>query len=312
MRGEAIRGRAGRSAWWRWRGEGVAWTLAAALACTSLAPLVVGCDANRASSLTLMNEGVTAYNEGNYGGAAAKLKLAIETWPENAEANYLLGQIYLWKFDQPDQAVANLQKATELDATRPDYWYQLGYAQQKLQRLDEAQASLGKAVELNDKHASALLRLGMLAEQKGELVKAAELYGRSVQAGPRKPEAYNYLGDLYFRNEKYDEAQQVFKNGVDNVPQSAELHNGLGNTYLALDRKKEAVVEYQEALRLKSPYPSALYNLGMTYFALGDKGRAKTYLEKFNQAATGGDNSARIAAAQARLMEIKEEEEKAP
>lgn len=272
----------------------------------------VGCSADRSHSLVLMNEGVASYRDGNYAGATAKFKQAVEVWPDNGEAYYMLGQIYLWKYQQPDQAVTYLQKATEIDPEKAEYWYQYGHCQTLLKRPEQAEAALRKAVELKENHAGAWTRLGIVAEQRGELPKAAELYGKGVTSDPRLPEAYVYLGDLYYRNEKYAEAQQVFKNGVENNPNNAELHNGLGNTYLALDRKKEAVVEYQEALRLKSPYPSALYNLGMTYFALGDKGRAKTYLEKFSQAATGGDNSARVAAAQARLMEIKEEEDKSP
>lgn len=264
-----------------------------------------GCSADEAHSLNIMNRGVKYYNEGNYPSAVKNLKEANQVWPGNHKAYYMLGQIYLWKYDQPEQAIAYFDKATTLAPDKADYWYHRGHCQTVLKNYTDAEASLTRAVELNPKHAEAHYRLGVLAERQGKVKKAAEHYMNSIRADARIPYAYYNLGDLYFRNSKYEEARRVFKNGVENNPKHAELHHGLGLTYLTLDRKQEALVEFQEALSLKSSYPSALYNIGMTYVDLGDKARAKTYLEKFVKQAVSGENSARITAAEARLLEIK-------
>ncbi|MBH23113.1 MAG: hypothetical protein CMH57_01380 [Myxococcales bacterium] len=273
-----------------------------------------GCDPNQSRSLTLMNEGVKHYKDNNYGKAAQKLKEATSEWPENADAHDMLGQIYFSKFDQPDRAITHFEAATKHAPEKTAYWYRYGHCLLRMERYPEAEAALNKAVELEPKHGEALYRLAVLSERKGEPVKAAERYGRSIEANARTPFAYYNLGDLYFRNEKYDEALRVFKNAVENNPNSAELHHGLGLTYLSLKRPQEALVEFQEALRLKSVYPSALYNLGMTYIALGNTERAEAHLKEFLKQAPSGDNSARIVAAESRLIEIMEarREAKAP
>jgi tetratricopeptide (TPR) repeat protein len=264
-----------------------------------------GCSADEAHSLNIMNAGVKFYNEGNYPNAVQRLKEANQVWPENHKANYMLGQIYLWKYDQPEQAIAYFDKATTLAPDDADYWYHRGHCQTVLKNYTDAESSLARAVELNPKHAESHYRLGILSERQGKVRDAAEHYMNSIRADPRIPYAYYNLGDLYFRNSKFEEARRVFKNGVENNANHPELHHGLGLTYITLDRKQEALVEFQEALRLKSSYPSALYNIGMTYVDLGDKARAKTYLEKFVNGAVSGENSARITAAEARLLEIK-------
>ncbi|MEL6177656.1 MAG: tetratricopeptide repeat protein [Myxococcota bacterium] len=272
---------------------------------------LVGCDPGPSRSLTLMSEGVKSYKNNNYGKASQKLKEAVSEWPENADAHDMLGQIYMSKFDQPDRAIDHFEQATTHAPDKAAFWYRKGSCLLALERLPEAEVALTKAIELDPKNGDALYRLARVSERQGKLVKAAERYGASIQANPRKPFAYFNLGDIYFRNEKYDEALRVFKNATENNPNSAELHHGLGLTYLALERPQEALVEFQESLRLKSVYPSALYNLGMTYIALGDNDRAEVHLKEFIKQAPSG-NSARIVAAETRLIEILEAKGKAP
>ncbi len=275
-----------------------------------LALLALGCDAaEQNKSLRLTTEGVQAYRDGNYGGASKKFKDALSIWPQNAQANYLLGQIYLWKYEQPEQAVTYLEAATNLDGTKSDYWYQRGTCELQLKRYDSAKISLDKTLELQPKHADAHYRKGLIAETQAKPKDAARSYGESVQLDPRKPHAYYNLGDLYFRNHKLKEAEQVFKNGTENNPNHPELHHGLGLTYLTLKRNEEALVEFQEAVRLRPTYSSALYNLGMTFVALKKHKNAKLYLDRFLKSARSGDgaNEARITAAEARLYEIEKE-----
>ena len=272
---------------------------------------IAGCEASKSHSLTQMNKGVEAYREGNYGSAVEHLKEADRIWPENAQANYMLGQIYQHKYEEPATAVGFYEKATTISPDRADYWYHKGACLLELKRDAEAKLSLSKAVELQPGHADALYRIGVVQERAGDVKSAAQYYGDSIRADARKPFAYHNLGDLYFRNRKVEEAQRVFKNGVENNPSSAELRHGLGVSYLAQAKYKEALVEFEEALRLKERYPSALFNIGMAYNALGQRAKAKAYLEKFIRSAEANENSARIAAAEARLTEIMEAERKA-
>lgn len=283
------------------------------MALVLLGPLVwSGCNAEKTQSLRLMNDGVRAYRENNHGAAAELLKRAVDVWPENGDAHYMLGQIYLRKFDSPKEAVTHFDNASKYLPNKAEVWYQRGDALTQLKRHDEALESLNKAIGLKENYGDALYRVAAVYEGKGELIKSAEHYTRSVQSQPRKPFAYYNLGDLYFRNEKYKEAEQVFKNGVENNPDNAELHHGLGLTFLALKRPKEALIEFQEALRLKSTYPSAMYNLGVTYMALGEPARARGYLEKFLQNLPPGDQAARTTAAENLLLKIQEAEQDNP
>ncbi len=291
------------------QGKSGLWTLVALLA---TCVMVFGaCDASESHSLTVMNEGVKSYREGSYGTAITKLKKSIELWPDNAKANYLLGQIYLHKYREPDKAATYFGHATRLDATKVDYWYQLGSAQTELKRDDDARVALRKALELKPDHSEAHYRLGLVAERALDPKKAAQHYGDSIKANARIPYAYYNLGDLYVRNGKFDEARQVYDNGVGNNPENAEMRQGLGVAYLSLGRYDEARGTLIKAIELKKPYPSATYNLALSYVGLKDRRNAKQYLELFlGQARGGKENSARIAAAEARLLKIVEDERK--
>lgn len=272
---------------------------------------VAGCDASESQSLTEMNKGVAQYRQGSYGAAVGHLQKATEVWPDNHQAYYLLGQIYLHKYQEPDKAATYFGHATRLDPSKVDYWYQQGAALTEIKRNEDAEASLRKAVEIKPDHSEALYRLGLLAERQGDPKKAAGFYGDSIRANARIPWAYYNLGDLYVRHGKYQEAMQVFENGVGNNPEHAEMRHGLGVAQLSLGRADEARRSFEKALELKSVYPSATYNLALSYLATGDKQKAAQYLEAFlGQAQGGKENSARIAAAEARLLEIKEEANK--
>jgi tetratricopeptide (TPR) repeat protein len=270
-----------------------------------------GCDAaDKSHSLTLMNQGVGHFNEASYPKAVEKLTEATQVWPKNDKAFFMLGQIYQFKYMQPDKAITNYDSASSIVPDSASYLYFKGSCLAEVDRNEEAEVALTKAVGLEEKHADAHYRLGLLFEKKGEPIKAAKAYGASVLSNPLKPFAYYNLGDLYFRNDKLEEARRVFKNGTENNPKHAELHHGLGVAYLSLTRHREALIEFEEALSLKAVYPSAVYNIGMTYLALGEMTKAKSYLENFVKLAGGEDNAARIAAAEARLLEIHEAEKK--
>ena len=270
-----------------------------------------GCEAaDKSHSLSLMNEGVKYFNESNYPKAVEKLTESVEVWSKNDKSFFMLGQIYQFKYQQPEKAHTHYDKASKLSPENAQYWYFKGSCLAEMDQPGDAELALSKTVQLDEGHADAHYRLGLLHEKKGEPVKAAHAYGFSINANPRKPFAFYNLGDLYYRNDKLEEARQVFKNGTENNPDHAELHHGLGVAYLSLTRHREALIEFEDALRLKASYPSALYNIGMTYQALGERTKAKAYLEKFIKSAGGGDNAARIAAAEARLLEIHEAENK--
>lgn len=269
-----------------------------------------GCEAGKARSMAVMNEGVKAARDGSYGVAVDNFKDATQRWPKNHQAYYLLGQIYLHKFNQPNDAAEAFSKAVQIDGTQPEYWYQQGAAQLELDRVDEAKASFEKAVQLDPMHWDAFYRLGLSYEKQNDPKKAAASYGDSVRANARTPYAYYNLGDLYFRYGKLEQARQVFENGVANNPDSAELHHGLGVALLSMDRPGDALTSFEKALGLKSPYPSATYNVGLAYLKQGKLPQAKEAFERFlTEARTGNeDNSARVAAAEARLLEIREVE----
>lgn len=269
-------------------------------------PLLVACDAEKTESLTAMNKGVASYREGSYGSSVEHLKAATASWPENHRAHFMLGQIYQFKYTQPEEAVAHYARATQYNADNAEYWYHQGACLSELKRDDEARTALEKAVSLDAKYADAFYRLGVIAERNGEPRKAADLYGSSIRLDARKPYAYYNLGDLYFRNNKFEEARQVFKNGTQNNPEHAELRHGLGLTYLSMARHREALLEFEESLKLKRPYPSATYNVAMTYLALDEKKKAGEHLEKFLAVARTENNSARIAAAEAQLLKLLE------
>jgi tetratricopeptide (TPR) repeat protein len=88
-------------------------------------------------------------NRGNDPDKALELAMRIrDGFPDNGDANDLLGTIYIRK-ELPGQAIPFLQTAVRLSPGNPMYRFHLGQALQAVRQVNEARAQFSRALELD-------------------------------------------------------------------------------------------------------------------------------------------------------------------
>ena len=161
------------------------------------------------------------------------------------------------------EAVSALAKATQLDATKPEYFSALGIAlSQRLNQAEFAQRPMlasrmrkafARSVDLDPKHLPGLIGLARFYSNApeiagGDLGKARELALRVRELNP-------FLGELELANvaehaEDYAEALGRYEAALKLQPKSAPLHVSAGRMLLQLGRKDEARAHFTQALEI--------------------------------------------------------------
>ena len=133
-------------------------------------------------------------------------------------AHVVLGNVYLWKDRQYDQAIAEAERAIALDPNDADNYVTLGNMLTAAGRLEEAIESVKKALRLNPHYPGAwpLFSLGL---------------------------AYRLTG-------QYEEAMATQKKALTRNPNYLGAHFELAILYSELGREEEARAEAAEVLRI--------------------------------------------------------------
>ncbi|MBE9029422.1 tetratricopeptide repeat protein [filamentous cyanobacterium LEGE 11480] len=166
-----------------------------------------------------------------------------------------------------DEAIFDLENATEIENSIPVYHLILGNTYYAQQRYDEAIVAYERAIELNPEDATAYYNLGITYKAQQRYDEAIVAYERAIELNPEDATAYNNLGITYKAQQRYDEAIVAYERAIELNPEYATAYNNLGNTYKAQQRYDEAIVAYERAIELNPEYATAYNNLGNTYNA---------------------------------------------
>ncbi|HYP16529.1 MAG TPA: tetratricopeptide repeat protein, partial [Opitutus sp.] len=171
-------------------------------------------------------------------------------------------------------AVALAVRATELDATKPAHFSQLGIALS--QRIGEVgfiqkaiisgkiKSAFTKALELDANDLSALIGLARFYTHApeiagGSLVKARELAERVRQLHPFRGELE--LGHIAAQGEQPAEALKHFEAAARLQPNSINAHYSCGQMLAKLGRKEEARARFETVLKISAGFEPARKSL---------------------------------------------------
>ena len=190
--------------------------------------------------------------------------LAVE--PGNVDALHLLGVIAgaVGRHDAAEELIA---RAIGLRGDVPEFYRNLGLAQQGLGKLAEACASFSRAAELKPDWSEMHARRGALLGVMGKIDEAIVALRRGVELEPQAPDVAGTLanlGSMLAMNGELDEAVVVLRRAIEKEPGAAQVHHNLANALRELGRVEEAVEEFREALRLKPDYATAWSGLLLT------------------------------------------------
>jgi len=101
-----------------------------------------------------------------------------------------------------DSALAELDEAIKLDATKPNSYFMRAAAYEAKKDYDKALADLDEAIRLDAKHGDYYLLRGNVYRDKGDLDRALVEFKGEVELGRRASIGYSPRGDR-FRQHKY-------------------------------------------------------------------------------------------------------------
>lgn len=215
--------------------------LAAAAACLVGVTLAAG---------TVARAGVWKDNLSLYGDI-------VKTSPARPLAHSNLGLEYL-KAARNGDAVAELERALQLNPTFALARTNLGLAYRALGRRDEALAAFEEAARESPEHPGILSNLGDEYRETGRLPQAAAVYEKIERLAPGAPDVHFKLGLTYGGLRRLDDAAREFEAVIRLAPRAPEPHFRRGLVLAAAGRIADAEQERATLQRMGSPYAEQL------------------------------------------------------
>ena len=196
---------------------------------------------------------------------------ALKVDPNYALAYAGLGEAYLQKYratkDVQWVALArnNCSRAAALDDILAPVHITLGLLHNETGKYEEALAELQKALDLDPVNADAYRWRAKAFMALNRLAEAESTYKKAIETKPDYWAGYNALGGFYYRYGRYDDAIREFRKVVELTPKNATGYLNLGSTFFYLSRRKEAIAMFERALAIEPQY-SLYANLGTLYY----------------------------------------------
>jgi Flp pilus assembly protein TadD/peroxiredoxin len=221
--------------------------------------------------------GVAMFQRGYLEQAAASFKQVIAAKPQDPEAYYNLGTLYLRK-NYLHEARQYLEQAVKLRSNYPEAWNNLGMAAAQEGQTKEAIRNLQQSLLLRPTYAIALANLGNVYRRQGNFEEAEKLLRRALEITPDDPEVNYSLGMLYARQEKLDQAEQYLERAVGLRPDYPDALNNLGVLFVRERRNTDAEARFRTCIRIAPDFDQAYLNLARLYVLLEEKQKAREVL----------------------------------
>jgi len=210
----------------------------------------------------------------------------LQNSPDHPECNHLFG-VLCSQLGKHQEAVSFIKKAISFDASKAQYFDNLGVAYKNMNALEQAINAHQQAIQLDKKYVSAHYNLAVAYQQDGNIGEAISSYGATIALQNNHLQAHDNLAVAYAKNGEFNKAVKHHKIAHSLNTKSPTALNNYANTLLKIGQTNEAATLYQQALALAPNMVEALYNLGGTLVRLGQTEEAVEYLKKASQYSAG-------------------------
>ena len=232
-------------------------------------------DAYRRNDFTY---GVALFQRGYLDQAAASFKQVIAAKPEEPEAYYNLGTLYLRK-NELIEAQKYLEQTVKLRPEYPEAWNNLGMIAGQQNRADDAVRDFKKSLAQRPDYTVAIVNLGNIYRRQGNISEASELFNKALGLEPENAEANYSFGMLYARQNNSPRAIELLQKAASLRPDYAEAWNNLGVLYVRAGQNSEAEAEFKKCIEVSPGFDQAYLNLAQLYVLSNDKERARGVLQ---------------------------------
>jgi Flp pilus assembly protein TadD/peroxiredoxin len=222
--------------------------------------------------------GVALFHHGYYQQAAESFQQVIAAKPDDVEAYYNLGTLYLRKNDLPE-ARRYLEQAVKLRPEYPEAWNNLGMIAGQQNQLDDAIRCFTRSLSERPDYLTALVNLGNVYRRQGNIPESVRLLTRAVELEPDSAEANYSLGMLYARQSDLARSADLLQKAVALRPDYPDAINNLGVVYVRQGKNELAEQQFSECIRVAPSFDQAYLNLARLYVLLEEKEKAREILQ---------------------------------
>ena len=207
------------------------------------------------------NLGVVLMDRGDFDGAIASYRQALEINPDDEQGHHDLA-LALATAGQPDEAIKRLHEALRLDDHYAAAHASLGLLYDQRGRGDEALAQYERALVLDPQDVGTLNNLAELLVRLGRVPEALTHYDAALGIRPDYAEARYNRARARRALGRLDDAIDDLRQALAVNPQLVDAWNEWGLILAAQGNARAAAEKYLEALKTKPDYPNAHVNLG--------------------------------------------------
>ena len=138
-----------------------------------------------------------------------------------------------------DQAAESFKQVVAAKPNEPEAYYNLGTLYLRKNDVRTARGYLEETVKLRPNHAEAWNNLGMVAAEEGHTDEAIGNFQRSLLLKPGYTVALVNLGNLYRRQKAFSEAEKLLSRAVELEPENPASHYLLAIAYSRTGRKED-------------------------------------------------------------------------
>jgi Flp pilus assembly protein TadD/peroxiredoxin len=226
--------------------------------------------------------GVAFFQHGFLDPATQAFQQVIATRPDDADAYYNLGTLYLRRNSLPE-AQQYLEQTVKLRPNYPEAWNNLGMIAGQRGNTEDAIRNFRQSLQLRPSYATALLNLGNVYRRQGNLDEAETLLKLAFDSEPRNPEVSYGLGMLYARRDQTESAVEYLESAIKLRPDYADALNNLGVVLVQQQRYPGAEEKFKACIQAAPDFDQGYLNLARLYIVLKDKEKARAVLQALLQ-----------------------------
>ncbi|NPV86733.1 MAG: tetratricopeptide repeat protein [Anaerolineae bacterium] len=174
------------------------------------------------------------------------LNQAAEQAPDSPQVFYQRARVHL-QLNNSAQALADAQRANQLDYTYLDVYRTLGQAALLEENIDLAIATLAMYTLYEPQDAQALAWLGEAYAQQNQITLSLAALDNAIKADGKQFDARLRRGLIYLEQQKPDLAEKDLRVAITLRPRSFDANIALGRACLILGKDSEAYMRFANA-----------------------------------------------------------------
>jgi tetratricopeptide (TPR) repeat protein len=178
------------------------------------------------------------------------------------------------------QSLNLLTKAIEYTNKNADVYWELGNADECLNKGGDAVSAYERAAELNPAMAKALTRVGVIWRLARNYNQSLTSFQKAIAADPKFPPAYREMAELYFYTGQFDKAKETYQKYLDMADKDDYTQFRYAQ-YLFLTKDYQGAMTILNGLKSKIDDPIIYRLLAYSSYELGNYPEGLDYMNTF-------------------------------